>query len=71
MRLTPEDAALAAAARAFCDEVLVPLEDECEAHDGLTPESHARGETGGPRSRLQRDQPRRSPTAAAGTTSSR
>jgi len=41
MRLTPEDAALAADARAFCDEVLVPLEDECEAHDGLTPESHA------------------------------
>jgi acyl-CoA dehydrogenase len=41
MRLTPEDAALAADARAFCDEVLVPLEDECEAHDGLTPESAA------------------------------
>jgi alkylation response protein AidB-like acyl-CoA dehydrogenase len=41
IRLTPEDAALAAKARAFCDEVLVPLEDECEANDGLTPESHA------------------------------
>src|SRR5262245_21056713 len=41
MRLTTEDAALAAEARAFCDEVLVPLEDECEAHDGLTPESAA------------------------------
>ena len=41
MRLTAEDAALAADARAFCDEVLVPLEDECEAHDGLTPESAA------------------------------
>jgi alkylation response protein AidB-like acyl-CoA dehydrogenase len=41
IRLTPDDAALAAKARAFCDEVLIPLEDECEAHDGLTPESHA------------------------------
>ena len=41
MRLTAEDAALAADARAFCDEVLLPLEDECEAHDGLTPESAA------------------------------
>jgi len=41
MRLTAEDAALAAEARAFCDEVLVPLEDECEEHDGLTPESAA------------------------------
>jgi alkylation response protein AidB-like acyl-CoA dehydrogenase len=39
--LTPDDAALAAKARAFCDEVLVPLEDECEEHDGLSPESHA------------------------------
>ncbi|HEX6844099.1 MAG TPA: acyl-CoA dehydrogenase family protein [Actinomycetota bacterium] len=41
IRLTPDDAALAAKARAFCDEVLVPLEDECEANDGLSPESHA------------------------------
>ena len=41
MRLTAEDAALAADARAFCDEVLLPLEDECEAHDGLTPGSAA------------------------------
>jgi alkylation response protein AidB-like acyl-CoA dehydrogenase len=41
MSLTPDDAALAAKARAFCDEVLVPLEDECEEHDGLSPESHA------------------------------
>jgi acyl-CoA dehydrogenase len=28
-------------ARAFTDEVLVPLEDECEAHDGLPPQSAA------------------------------
>jgi alkylation response protein AidB-like acyl-CoA dehydrogenase len=41
IRLTPDDAALATKARAFCDEVLVPLEDECEEHDGLTAESHA------------------------------
>ncbi len=41
MRLTAEDAALAAKARVFCDEILVPLEDECEANDGLSAESHA------------------------------
>jgi alkylation response protein AidB-like acyl-CoA dehydrogenase len=28
-------------ARAFCDEVLIPLEDECEENDGLTAQSHA------------------------------
>lgn len=42
IRLTPEDHALARKARAFCDEVLLPLEDECEELDGLSPESHAR-----------------------------
>jgi alkylation response protein AidB-like acyl-CoA dehydrogenase len=41
IRLEPQDAELAAKARAFCDEVLLPLEDECEARDGLSPESHA------------------------------
>jgi acyl-CoA dehydrogenase len=41
IRLNPDDAALADKARAFCDEVLIPLEDECEEHDGLTPESFA------------------------------
>jgi alkylation response protein AidB-like acyl-CoA dehydrogenase len=41
MRLSQRDNELAAKARAFCDEVLLPLEDECEEHDGLTPESHA------------------------------
>jgi len=41
MRLSREDNELAQRARAFCDEVLIPLEDECEERDGLTPESHA------------------------------
>jgi alkylation response protein AidB-like acyl-CoA dehydrogenase len=41
LRLTREDAELQRKARTFTDEVLVPLEDECEEHDGLTPESHA------------------------------
>jgi alkylation response protein AidB-like acyl-CoA dehydrogenase len=41
IRLDPADAELAAKARAFCDEVLVPLEDECEDHDGLSAASHA------------------------------
>ena len=40
--LTPEDRELQRRARAFTDEVLVPLEDECEEHDGISPESHAR-----------------------------
>lgn len=39
IRLTAEDAALKARARAFCDEVLIPLEDECEELGGLSPES--------------------------------
>jgi alkylation response protein AidB-like acyl-CoA dehydrogenase len=42
LSLSDADRALQARARAFTDEVLVPLEDECEANDGLSPESHAR-----------------------------
>jgi acyl-CoA dehydrogenase len=42
LALSDADRALQARARAFTDEVLVPLEDECEATDGLSPESHAR-----------------------------
>jgi alkylation response protein AidB-like acyl-CoA dehydrogenase len=42
MRPTSDDAALAAEARAFCEEVLIPLEDECEELGGLSDESHAR-----------------------------
>ncbi len=41
MRLTQGDAALQDKARRFADEVLRPLELECEEHDGLTPESAA------------------------------
>jgi alkylation response protein AidB-like acyl-CoA dehydrogenase len=41
MRLTTEDRALQQKARGFTDQVLVPLEDECEELDGLSPESHA------------------------------
>jgi alkylation response protein AidB-like acyl-CoA dehydrogenase len=41
IRLAPEDRALQQEARDFTDEVLIPLEDECEEHDGLSPESHA------------------------------
>ena len=41
LRLSATDHDLQRAARAFTDEVLLPLEDECEAHDGLTAESHA------------------------------
>jgi alkylation response protein AidB-like acyl-CoA dehydrogenase len=41
MRLTADDAALQAAARRFADDVLQPLELECEEHDGLSPESAA------------------------------
>ena len=41
LRPTDEDRALALAARAFADEVLEPLEDECEEHGGLTPASAA------------------------------
>jgi acyl-CoA dehydrogenase len=42
IRLSTADRELQERARAFTDETLVPLEDECEANDGLTPESHAK-----------------------------
>ena len=42
LTLTADDRDIRHRARRFTDEVLVPLEDECEQHDGLTPESHAR-----------------------------
>jgi alkylation response protein AidB-like acyl-CoA dehydrogenase len=41
LRLSAEDAALEAKARRFTDAVLLPLELECEEHDGLTPDSAA------------------------------
>ena len=41
LRLSAADRELQQKARDFTDQVLVPLEDECEANDGLTPESHA------------------------------
>ncbi len=41
LRLEPGDAELKARARAFTDEVLIPLEDECETGDGLTSDSFA------------------------------
>ena len=41
IRLSADDAALQRTARDFTRDVLIPLEDECEEHDGLTPESHA------------------------------
>jgi acyl-CoA dehydrogenase len=40
-RLSRSDRELQQKAREFTDQVLVPLEDECEANDGLTPESAA------------------------------
>ncbi|MDH5225072.1 MAG: acyl-CoA dehydrogenase family protein [Actinomycetota bacterium] len=40
-RLTTGDRTLQRSAREFTDQVLVPLEDECEEHDGLSLESHA------------------------------
>ena len=42
LRRTPGDRDLAQKARDFADQVLLPLEDECEENDGLSPESHAR-----------------------------
>jgi acyl-CoA dehydrogenase len=39
IRLTAEDAALQEKARRFADEVLLPLELECEEHDGLATDS--------------------------------
>lgn len=41
IRLSTADRELQQKARDFTDQVLVPLEDECEENDGLTPESHA------------------------------
>jgi acyl-CoA dehydrogenase len=41
LRLSAADLELQRRARAFTDEVLLPLEDECEANDGLSAESHA------------------------------
>jgi acyl-CoA dehydrogenase len=40
LRLSVDDRALQRRAREFTDEVLVPLEDECEERDGLPPERH-------------------------------
>ena len=42
MRLSRADRDLQEEARAFADEVLIPLEDECETNAGLTPESAER-----------------------------
>jgi acyl-CoA dehydrogenase len=42
LRLSQDDVELQRRARAFTDEVLTQLEDECEEHDGLAPESHAK-----------------------------
>ena len=41
LELDHVDRELQARARDFTQQVLVPLEDECEEHDGLTPESAA------------------------------
>ncbi len=41
IRLTSDDVAIQRRARAFVEEVLVPLESECELQAGLSPESHA------------------------------
>jgi acyl-CoA dehydrogenase len=41
LRLTDDDAALQGKARRFAEEVLRPLELECEEHDGLTADSAA------------------------------
>jgi acyl-CoA dehydrogenase len=41
IRLSGADRALQQKARDFTDQVLLPLEDECEENDGLTPESAA------------------------------
>ena len=57
LRLSAADRELQQKARDFTDQVLVPLEDECEANDGLTPESARGREAGGPRLGLPRDQP--------------
>ena len=41
IRLTPEDLELQERARDFTERVLIPLELECEEHDGLSLESFA------------------------------
>ena len=41
LRLSTADRDLRQKARDFTDQVLVPLEDECEENGGLTPESAA------------------------------
>jgi acyl-CoA dehydrogenase len=41
IRLSTEDRELQRKAHDFTRQVLIPLEDECEEHDGLSPESHA------------------------------
>ncbi len=41
IRLSKADQELQTKARDFTDQVLMPLEDECEENDGLTPESAA------------------------------
>ena len=41
MRLSAADRDLRSKARDFTEQVLIPLEDECEANDGLGPERHA------------------------------
>ena len=38
LRLDADDAALQRRARTFTDDVLIPLENACEEHDGLTPD---------------------------------
>jgi len=42
LKLSAADRDLQREAREFTDHVLAPLEDECEEHDGLLAESHAR-----------------------------
>lgn len=42
IRLTPEDRKLKQRARAFTERHLLPLEQECEENDGLSPESWAK-----------------------------
>ncbi|MFN8233758.1 MAG: acyl-CoA dehydrogenase family protein [Actinomycetota bacterium] len=41
LRLSSEQLDLQRRARALADEVLLPLEQDCEMNDGLTPEQHA------------------------------
>ena len=59
IRLTPEDARAAGRAREFTEQVLIPLEDECEEHDGLRPRATPPAKARGPGVGLQRHQPPR------------